>query len=322
MVYNAVFITYFLLSSFTKIGEKERLSVELVVNLAASYDLSNDRIPMTRDAYAKARVFQPQLCKLAGRYGSVRIDMEMSYIDAHSMLFSIVKPLVAHLCPYEHDKVRTSLNEAHQLLDLPLSKLRPAVEFWFSNNFEMALQTTPLPRSSHSRVFNERQARSLPRKSRSGARRHGWNPIHAFNPTTTREEYSPRAEKVNFRPVQTGSLRGEPEPWWVDRPTQGRALGVRTGQGKEWQASRWNIRESWSAQELAITSPVSSMGPFTPRTDESANPEYWNDRTGYGHGSCWEDSIGSGKEMETSMKVGQKLADQMRKGFKAMFSAS
>ena len=35
---------------------------------------------MTRDAYAKARVFQPQLCKLAGRYGTVRIDSEMSYI--------------------------------------------------------------------------------------------------------------------------------------------------------------------------------------------------------------------------------------------------
>lgn len=37
MVYNAVFIAYFLLSTFNKIGEKERLSVELVVNLAASY---------------------------------------------------------------------------------------------------------------------------------------------------------------------------------------------------------------------------------------------------------------------------------------------
>lgn len=214
-----------------------------------------------------------------------------------------------------------SLNEAHQLLDLPLSKLRPAVEFWFSNHFEVVLQTTPLPRSNHSQIFNERHSRSLPRKSRPGARRYGWNPSHAFNPTTTGEEYSPRAERVNFRPIEGGSLRGEPQPWWVDRPTQGRALGVGRGE-EEWRTPRWSIRESWSAQELPLGSPCSSMAPETPRTNAAANPEYWNDRTGYGHGSCWEDSIGSREELETSTKVGRKLADQMRRGFKAMFSTS
>lgn len=217
-----------------------------------------------------------------------------------------------------------SLNEAHQLLDLPLSKLRPAVQSWFSNHFEMVLQTTPLPRSNHSHVFTERQSRSLPRKSRSGTRRHGWNPTHALSPTTTKEGYSPRGERVNLQPVEMGSLKGEPKPWWVDGSThgRGRTLGARTDQGEEWKSPKWNIRESWSAQELAIASPVSSMGPFTPRTNASANPEYWNDRTGYGHGLCWEDSIESRKEFETSIKVGQKLADQMRKGFKAIFSVS
>lgn len=53
MVYNAVFITYFLLSSFTKIGEKERLSVELVVNLAASYV----SLPIIFCSYILAHVF-------------------------------------------------------------------------------------------------------------------------------------------------------------------------------------------------------------------------------------------------------------------------
>lgn len=42
--------------------------------------MSNSRIAMTRDTYAKARVFQPQLCKLVGRYGVVYKDSEMSYI--------------------------------------------------------------------------------------------------------------------------------------------------------------------------------------------------------------------------------------------------
>ncbi|CAE6422444.1 unnamed protein product [Rhizoctonia solani] len=174
MVYNAVFMTYLLLSNFELIGEKERWAVELIVELSASYDLDLGRIDMSRDVFGKVRILLPQLCVLAARYGYMYTETEIGFNSAHCLLLAIVKPLVGHLCPYEHREIKSTVSDAYDLLDLSLPKLRPLVQQWYSNNFEVVLQTTPLPRSGQPRV-TEHEPRVL-RIRNPRAKRYGWTP--------------------------------------------------------------------------------------------------------------------------------------------------
>ncbi|QRV72308.1 RNA recognition motif protein [Ceratobasidium sp. AG-Ba] len=299
MVYNATFMVYLLLSTFPHIGEKERLSVELVLGLAVSYDLQRMRIAMSRDVYGKARVFRPQLAKLAGRYELVRVPKadDFGYIEAHALLLAIVKPLVGHLAYYEHKEIKNSLAEAHRLLDLPLSKIRSAVEVWCSKNFELAVQTTPLPRA-----ICKQQFRSLPRMKTRSAKRYGLN-MQGFSPSFHDIAFTPRFESIKFGPVDSSTFGDAyTRPWWVDRPTGGQVLGM--------NRSRFSV----SAEDLSPTSPLfndcSSPGP-------ASNPECWNDQMGYGPWDFSESSEESGETSGTAPKtsVGQKL----KRGLKAIF---
>ncbi|KAG9097220.1 hypothetical protein FRC06_007821 [Ceratobasidium sp. 370] len=317
MVYNAVFITHLLLSAFRRIGEEERLAVELVLDLSVSYNLDYGRIAMSRDVYGKARVFLPQLLKLAERHGytTVSKDSDFGYIEAHALLLAIVQPLVAHLCPYEHKEVQNSLPEAYQLLDLPLPKLRPAVEAWSSKNFEMTLQTAPLPRANYDQLKHD-QTRSLPRIKTRSVKRRALN-MGEPGPSMIDVRLNPRVECIGFDSVDSPSF-GEPcQPWWVDRPTGGRALGV--------GLCTMSVEEFGSPVFSEYSSSKgSSSGPATPAT---TNPEYWNDRMGYGklgHGiSHWDsressDGKGAADTREIPRTVGQKL----KRGLRAMFSTS
>ncbi|CAE6384824.1 unnamed protein product [Rhizoctonia solani] len=172
MVYNAVFVTYLLLSNFELMGEKERWAVELVVDLSVSYDLDLGRIDMSRDVFGKVRILLPQLCWLAGRYGYEHTGTDIGFNAAHCLLLAIVRPLVGHLCPYEHREIKTTLPDAHDLLDLPLRQMHSLVQQWCSNNFEVVLQTAPLPRSSQTQVPEAKVLRIRDPRTK----RYGWTP--------------------------------------------------------------------------------------------------------------------------------------------------
>ncbi|KAG8692150.1 hypothetical protein FRC09_011415 [Ceratobasidium sp. 395] len=319
MVYNAVFLAYLLLSAFKQVGERERLSVELILDLSVSYNLDYGRIAMSRDVYGKSRIFLTQLAKLAERHGDAKVPegTDFGYIEAHALLLAIVKSLVAHLCPYEHKEVQTSLPEAYKLLDLPLPKLRSAVEVWSQKNFEIALQTTPLPRTNFEQQ-KDQQTRSLPRMKTRTAKRYGLN-IPDFSPSPVPVCSDPRVESINFSPTDTPES-GEPNrPWWVDRPTGGRVLGIG--------------RCAISAEELGsptlsvcTSSGGLSSGPVTPAL---TNPEYWSDRMGYGKDGHEQSTWGLGetsevRESETAdtRDIPRTIGRKLRKGLKAIFSAS
>ncbi|KAH7344115.1 hypothetical protein B0J17DRAFT_714253 [Rhizoctonia solani] len=183
MVYNAVFMTYLLLSNFELIGEKERWSVELIVDLSVSYDLDLGRIDMSRDVFGKVRMLLPQLCVLAAQYGYVYTETEIGFNGAHCLLLAIVRPLVGHLCPYEHREIKSTVLDAHDLLDVPLPKLHSLVQQWYSNNFEVVLQTTPLPRSSQPQVA-EHEPKVL-RIRNPRVKRYGWTPAKTCDELNT-----------------------------------------------------------------------------------------------------------------------------------------
>ncbi|KAG8732921.1 hypothetical protein FRC10_000534 [Ceratobasidium sp. 414] len=254
---------------------------------------------MSRDVYGKARVFLPQLIKLAERHGYANVpkDPDFGYI------------------PYEHKDIQNSLPEAHQLLDLPLPKLRPAVETWSAKNFEMTLQTAPLPRANYDQL-KPNQTRSLPRIKTRAAKRHGLN-IREPSPSPVDLRSNPQVESVGLDPVGSPSFGEFPRPWWVGRPAGGRTLG--TG------------LYAMSVEELG--SPVfsersSSRGSnSSPTTPAMTNPEYWNDRLGYGkigHGvSSWDSSESSGgKDAANTREIPRTVGQKLKRGWRAMFSTS
>ncbi|CAE6491336.1 unnamed protein product [Rhizoctonia solani] len=246
MVYNAVFIAYLLLSNFELIGEKERWTVEVMVELTVSYNLDLGRIDMSRDVFGKVRILLPQLCVLAARYGYLYTETEIGFNSAHRLLLAIVDPLVAHLCPYEHDKVKSTISDARDLLDLPLAQLRSLVQQWYSNNFEIVLQTAPLPRSSQPPATND-EPRSLRIRS-LGAKRYG------LVPEKTREELN--SERLK------GSLN----------------LNLRVGERRKLSQFRsTNVsREELARREWPL-SPVTLCSVSTSDSQEPSTPSsYWD----------------------------------------------
>ncbi|KAG8715404.1 hypothetical protein FRC11_004304 [Ceratobasidium sp. 423] len=241
MVYNAVFVTYLLLSNFELIGEKERWAVELIVDLVASYDLDLGRIDMSRDVFGKVRILLPQLCVLAARYGYMCTEAEIGFNGAHCLLLAIVKPLVGHLCPYEHREIKSTLSDAHDLLDLPLPKLHSFVQQWCSNNFEVVLQTAPLPRSTQPRVAKHEP--KVLRIKDPRTRRYGWTP------TKTNENQS--SERVKGS-LNLSSRVGERPKLFQFRSTN---VSREELARREWPLSPMTMRSSTSA---------SSHGPSTP----------------------------------------------------------
>jgi hypothetical protein len=195
--------------------------------------------------------------------------------------------------PYEHRQVKATLSDALELLDLPLSLLHTFVQKWYSKNFEVVLQTTPLPRSNadpanatkHNRVLRIRDPR---------AKRYGWSP-------------SSRTENSDVGPLSSGKRAGDTRPWWVDRPRP--TLAVRS--------PNLNVSREELARREWPQSPVSSAscGPDTPDMNEC-----WNDRAG-NTGSYWDESFDPPDVVGKEDGVGHKLASQMRKGLKAMFSS-
>ncbi|CUA77172.1 hypothetical protein RSOLAG22IIIB_06546 [Rhizoctonia solani] len=293
MVYNAVFIAYLLLSNFELIGEKERWTVEVIVELTVSYNLDLGRIDMSRDVFGKVRILLPQLCLLAARYGYLYTETEIGFNNAHRLLLAIVDPLVAHLCvsimpslssyatyakqPYEHDKVKSTISDARDLLDLPLAQLRSLVQQWYSNNFEIVLQTAPLPRSSQPPATNN-EPRSL--KIRSiGAKRYG------LVPEKTREELN--SERLK------GSLN----------------LNLRVGERPKLSQFRsTNVsREELARREWPL-SPVTLCSVSTSDSQELSTPS-----------SYWDTSFESMDSSETPSGL---FGQRFKKGLKAFFSSS
>ncbi|KAG8700826.1 hypothetical protein FRC08_004428 [Ceratobasidium sp. 394] len=353
MVYNAVFIAYLLLSSFPRIGEKERLAVELILDLAVSYNLDYSRIAMSRDVYGKARVFLPQLLYLAERHGFTKLskEAEIGYIGAHALLLAIVRPLIDHLSPYEHKEVQNSLEEAYLLLDLALPNLRCAVEAWSIKNFEMTLQTTPLPRANLYDQLERHQTRSLPRIKPHYVKRRDLNHVE-FGLSQANSRSNVREESTGLNLIASQSF-GQPfRPWW-DRPTGGQGVGLGLGTMSaeelgspafsEYPSSKLgspsfteypsskagsppfseypSSKVRSSAFTEYLSSKASSSGPATPSA--LTNHEYWNDRMGYekaaygmpswGPTQPW-DGRAPGDVRDIPRVVGQKL----KKGLRAM----
>lgn len=161
------------------------------------------------------------------------------------------------------------------------------------------MQTTSLPRG------NVASAKSLAGKYTRVARirdprskRYGWNPTRTEN-----HKVGPTA----------GGKAGDVRPWWVDRPLA--TLGIRST-----NVSREELaRREWP--QSPVYSPLSSTssGPSTP--DAKCNySENWN-RAG---GLCWGEpasSVPGALEKGGPGRVEHKLASQMRRGLKAMFSS-
>ncbi|GAB1523733.1 hypothetical protein RhiTH_006883 [Rhizoctonia solani] len=271
MVYNAVFMTYLLLSNFELIGEKERWAVELVVDLSVSYDLDLGRIDMSRDVFGKVRILLPQLCLLAARYGYEHTGTEVEFNERTTPK------------PYEHREIKTTLSDAHDLLDIPLPQLCALVHQWYSNNFELVLQTAPLPRSNQPPASEENKTKTKIVRIRGRdpkAKRYGWTP------TRTCEDPSFGSEKCKVSSMPSLKPRERP-----------RLFQLSTNM----HISREELaRREWPLSPVTICSVSSDShdGPTTPC-------------------SQWDDSFGSNAD---SRDVPRSLFGQtLKKGFKAMF---
>ncbi|KAG9089843.1 hypothetical protein FRC07_012247 [Ceratobasidium sp. 392] len=140
-----------------------------------------------------------------------------------------------------------------------------------------------------------------------------------FSPSLSQMRLNPQVENINFEPTNAPSCEETSRPWWVDRPTGGRALGVGLC-----AMSMENLGSP--ALSVCTSSGGSSPGPVTPPL---TNPEYWSDRMGYGkdghEGSSWAlgkslEDVG-GKTVDTR-DIPRTVGRKLKKGLKAIFSAS
>ncbi|KAB5588623.1 hypothetical protein CTheo_7937 [Ceratobasidium theobromae] len=311
MFYNALVLVYMLLAAFPCIGQEERAAVEMLFELALTFNVELGQIVLTREQYEQAQEFLQQFLILSARHN----------LNIFVILQTIVYPLMSNLSvgivfilyevpfssTFQHVdrmEVYATEQEARQLLNLSLNRLQAAVDAWVCENSELAFLKSVTPALVDQHTHNLM------------AREHGdtwWNTTCQSNSRSSQDptqstpltESNLRRHRMLQRPqLLTNFMNASPNYANLESPTSalspfspssaaGRPPTQRTTGSRPGEMPTWTRRFGVYSSPEVFSNSIPSFGPGTPQDAsprESWGYQYSSDRRD-DYMSPWGDAV-------------------------------